>query len=551
MRLNDLRISVRLMLGFGIMGALIVFMGGIALLKTATVQGAFQSVTDERIPRVALLNDVKASIYEIGLSLRNMVIMTDSGDVKKQADSVLARRTAIGEALQKLQADIKSEKGISLMGKILDARRQYVAGQVKYIDFVSAGRLDEAKPYLLSTVRPAQLLYFGAVDELVKFQQVLLQESGAHANAAVSSITTTVWSVGVLAILCACFMAAWVIRSITGPINQAVAVSQAVAAGDLNVQFEARGKNETAQLLIALKQMVGSLSQVVSDVRSGSEGVATASAQIAQGNNDLSARTEQQASALQQTAASMEELSSTVKQNADSARSANQLAVNASSVAERGGAVVAQVVNTMKGINESSRRISDIISVIDGIAFQTNILALNAAVEAARAGDQGRGFAVVASEVRSLAGRSAEAAREIKMLINASVERVEQGTAQVDEAGITMSEVVSAIKRVTDLMGEISAASREQSEGVNQVGEAVVQMDQVTQQNAALVEEMAAAAGSLEQQARELVSTVSVFKLEGADAAQPARSASPHKTPSRSVARAPAMRLALAPTVRG
>lgn len=551
MQLNDLRISVRLMLGFGIMGALIVFMGGIALLKTATVQGEFQSVTDERIPRVALLNGVKANIYEIGLSLRNMLIMTDSGDVKKQVDNVLAKRTAIREALQKLQTDIKSEKGKALLGKILNARSQYVGGQDKYIDLVSTGRLDEAKLYLLSTVRPSQLLYFGAVDELVKLQQVLLQESGAHANAAVSSITTTVWSVGAFAILSASFMAAWVIRSITGPINQAVAVSRAVAAGDLNVQFEAHGKSETAQLLIALKQMVGSLSQVVSSVRFGSEGVATAGAQIAQGNNDLSARTEQQASALQQTAASMEELSSTVTQNADSARSANQLALNASTVAEKGGAMVAQVVDTMKGINDSSRKISDIISVIDGIAFQTNILALNAAVEAARAGDQGRGFAVVASEVRSLAGRSAEAAKEIKMLINASVERVEQGTTQVDEAGVTMSEVVSAIKRVTDLMGEISAASREQSEGVNQVGEAVVQMDQVTQQNAALVEEMAAAASSLEQQARELVSTVSVFKLEGAEAAQPVRSANSRKALARAAARAPATQLALAPAVQG
>jgi methyl-accepting chemotaxis protein len=258
--------------------------------------------------------------------------------------------------------------------------------------------------------------------------------------------------------------------------------------------------------------MQANLARIVGSVQQGSEGVASASAQIAQGNNDLSARTEQQASALEQTAASMEQLSSTVQQNADTARKANQLAMNASSVAVQGGAVVGQVVQTMKGINDSSRKIFDIISVIDGIAFQTNILALNAAVEAARAGDQGRGFAVVASEVRSLAGRSAEAAKEIKSLIGASVERVEQGTTLVDQAGTTMTGLVESIKRVTDLMSEISAASSEQATGVSQVGDAVAQMDQVTQQNAALVEEMAAAASSLNAQAGELLQTVAVFK---------------------------------------
>jgi methyl-accepting chemotaxis protein len=264
--------------------------------------------------------------------------------------------------------------------------------------------------------------------------------------------------------------------------------------------------------------------------------VASASAQIASGNHDLSSRTESQASALEQTAASMEQLSATVKQNADSARQANQLALSASGTAVQGGEVVARVVETMKGINDSSRKIADIIGVIDGIAFQTNILALNAAVEAARAGEQGRGFAVVASEVRSLAGRSAEAAQEIKMLINASVERVEQGTLQVDQAGTTMAEVVTGIKRVTDLMGEISAASNEQSQGVAQVGEAVMQMDQVTQQNAALVEEMAAAASSLKSQAQELVETVAVFKLSTGSV--PHRSVVPLAAPLRAVANA-------------
>ena len=297
---------------------------------------------------------------------------------------------------------------------------------------------------------------------------------------------------------------------------EAMASTHRVAEGNLS-KMQSSGSHAQDSLAGALDVMIAKLVATVTNVRSGAEGVATASAQIAQGNQDLSSRTEAQASALEETAASMEQLSATVKQNADSARQANQLAMRASTVAVQGGEVVGQVVQTMKGINDASKKISDIISVIDGIAFQTNILALNAAVEAARAGEQGRGFAVVASEVRSLAGRSADAAKEIKNLINANVERVEQGTTQVDQAGTTMTEVVNSIKRVTDLMGEISAASMEQSQGVAQVGEAVTQMDQVTQQNAALVEEMAAAASSLRTQAEDLVGTVAAFKLDHND----------------------------------
>jgi methyl-accepting chemotaxis protein len=500
MPFNDLRISVRLMLGFGIMGLLIVLLGGISLLKTAEADSAFKSVIDERIPRMMMLNDVKSNVYEIGLSLRNMVIMADPIDVKKQVDNVVEKRATIGETLKTLKSSINTEKGQALLGKVSDARGQYVEGQTRYIELVETGKQEEAKPYLLGTVRPLQLTYLAAVDQLVKFQQELLQGSGVRANAAVSSITTSIWFVGILAILLACAMAVWVIRSITTPIDLAIDVARTVANGDLSQQFDSNGKNETSRLLAALKDMQTSLIKVVTNVRTGSEGVATASAEIAQGNNDLSARTEQQASSLEETAARMEELSATVKQNADSARQASQMAAQASTVAVQGGEVVGQVVETMKGINDSSRKISDIISVIDGIAFQTNILALNAAVEAAR----------------SLAGRSADAAKEIKALINASVERVEEGTALVDKAGVTMSEVVSAIQRVTDLMGEISAASNEQAAGVSQIGEAVTNMDQVTQQNAALVEQMAAAASSLNGQANDLVQVVAVFKLDGA-----------------------------------
>ncbi|WP_119155089.1 methyl-accepting chemotaxis protein [Caldimonas tepidiphila] len=313
-------------------------------------------------------------------------------------------------------------------------------------------------------------------------------------------------------------------RGTTASVRQAVELAEAVAAGDLSREIKASGRDEMAQLLRALATMNGNLAQVVGTVRSNADSVATASAQIAQGNGDLSQRTEEQASALQQTAASMEQLGSTVRQNADNARQADQLSHGASSVARRGGEVVAQVVSTMKSINDSSRQIADIINVIEGIAFQTNILALNAAVEAARAGEQGRGFAVVAGEVRALAQRSAAAAKEIKGLILASVERVEQGSTLVDQAGSTMNEIVASIKRVSDIMAEISAASTEQSAGVAQVGAAVSQMDRTTQQNAALVEESAAAAESLSFQARELVRTVEVFKL--------ARTAAPVAAPA-------------------
>ena len=407
-------------------------------------------------------------------------------------------------------------------------------------------------PYLAAAEKVMKLSYsdqkkeaYAAMNEEAKKTFQLLDDHLSELvdlNAKISETTNKglvargasirLYTIGAIVLAAALCMALGLLitASITRPLQEGIVFSNAVAAGDLTASVDAQGRDEMSQLMRALLAMRDALVKVVSTVREGSESVASASSQIADGNSDLSARTEQQASALEETAASMEQLSSSVKQNADAARQANQLAASASSVAQKGGQVVGHVVETMKGINESSRKIADIISVIDGIAFQTNILALNAAVEAARAGDQGRGFAVVASEVRALAGRSAEAAKEIKGLINASVERVEQGTALVDEAGATMTEVVGSIKRVTDIMGEISSASAEQASGVSQVGEAVTEMDTATQQNAALVEEMAAAASSLRSQAGDLVDTVAVFKLEAHDGIVRAQvRAAPHK----------------------
>ncbi|MDD2925789.1 methyl-accepting chemotaxis protein, partial [Rhodoferax sp.] len=375
------------------------------------------------------------------------------------------------------------------------------------------GKADEANRLLEKAYLPAADGYIKLVGDFLAMQRQGLDAKAAEISAIESTSRNFLIGLAVL-VLALGTVCAWLLTvGITGPLGNAVSVARLVADGDLTAQIQAQGHDETAQLLQALAGMKDRLSHIVGNVRQGSESVSTASTEIAQGNNNLSARTEQQASALEETAASMEELSATVRQNADNAKQANQLAQSACTVAVRGGEVVNQVVETMKGINDSSRKIADIIGVIDGIAFQTNILALNAAVEAARAGEQGRGFAVVASEVRSLAGRSAEAAKEIKSLITDSVQRVEQGSNLVDQAGVTMTEVVSSIQRVTDIMGEISAASSEQSQGVGQVSEAVTQMDHATQQNAALMEEMAAAADSLKAQAQELVASVSVFKL--------------------------------------
>ena len=351
------------------------------------------------------------------------------------------------------------------------------------------------------------------MQKLIKYNSDAAKAETQAAAAAYKRAITLLVTGAVIAVLIAVMAGLWLVRSIRAPLQQAVQAADRVANGDLSGVIHVERQDETGQLLNALERMQGSLVQTVRTVRQNAEGVASASSQIASGNADLSSRTEEQASALEETAASMEQLGSTVRQNADNARAANQMAVNASQVAAQGGAVVAEVVETMKGINNSSHQIADIISVIDSIAFQTNILALNAAVEAARAGEQGRGFAVVAGEVRTLAQRSAEAAKEIKALITTSVERVQQGTQLVDKAGATMTDIVSAIRRVTDLMAEISAASQEQSQGVAQVGEAVTQMDQTTQQNAALVEESAAAAGALRKQAQDLVQAVAVFQL--------------------------------------
>ncbi len=405
--------------------------------------------------------------------------------------------------------------------KIGELRKAYLAAREEVSKAKIAGDTEGANRIFDQRFEPTSREYVAGVQEMVQAERAQLDLASERTDEIRANLTMLLIICGALSLVFGVGLAWTLVRSITQPLRRAVVVAEAVASGDLTSRIEVTSTDETGQLMLALRSMNENLAKVVGEVRQGTDTIATASSEIASGNQDLSSRTEEQASSLEQTAASMEELTSTVKQNADNARQANQLAMSASEVAVRGGSVVSQVVDTMSAINTSSKKIVDIIAVIDGIAFQTNILALNAAVEAARAGEQGRGFAVVASEVRSLAQRSAAAAKEIKGLIDDSVGKVEAGSHQVAEAGQTMEEIVASVKRVTDIMGEISAASHEQTQGIEQINQAITQMDQVTQQNAALVEEAAAAAASLQEQAGSLSQVVSVFTLNGGSDAAP------------------------------
>ncbi|MEG0000528.1 MAG: methyl-accepting chemotaxis protein [Comamonas sp.] len=516
--MNNLKISIRLAGILAVLCCLVLLVGGVGLLGMGQSNAGLKSVYQDRVVPLKQIKIV-ADMYAVNV-----------------VDAAHKVRDGGMTAAQGLQSVADARRAIDLhwnaylATKLVPAEAELVARfkplqvQADAAVDVLVGHFKSADMAALTTFAAKEL--YPAMDPLQEVLGQLMevqldQARTRYENAVETYQTAWIFTAGAvtLGVLLALLVGGAMIRQISRQLGNAVAITDSVARGDLTVPIEARGKDEIAQLLRGLTTMRDNLAHLVSGVRANAQGVASASAEIASGNNDLSMRTEQQASALQETAASMEELSSTVRQNADNAREANQLAMSASAVAGQGGDVVAQVVTTIKGINDSSKQIADIISVIDGIAFQTNILALNAAVEAARAGEQGRGFAVVAGEVRSLAQRSAQAAKEIKVLITASVQRVEEGTELVDKAGATMIEVVGAIRRVTDIMGEISSASSEQSTGVAQVGEAIMQLDQATQQNAALVEEMAAAAGSLSQQANALVGAVEVFKLDSGSSA--------------------------------
>jgi len=528
------------MLLIGVLSALLVAVGALGLFGISTSNNALKTVYEDRTVPTAQLGSIQSLELANRLALNVALLTPLPQTIAERTAQVEANLAAIRKTWESYMATYLTPEEQVLSKNFAQAQKTLTEeGLMPMAAALRAGDFKEAQRLTVEKVRPLSLPTELGIDALVKLQ---IQEAQKEYDRAVARYATIRWvsiAAMVSSLLFAGLFGVVLLRSIGrqlgGEPGEAADMARSVAAGDLSVQVNVK-EGDTTSLMAYLQAMQTSLAKVVGNVRQSSESVASASAQIAQGNNDLSQRTEEQASALEETAASMEQLGATVKQNADNARQANQLALSASTVAVRGGQVVSEVVKTMKSINDSSKEISDIISVIDGIAFQTNILALNAAVEAARAGEQGRGFAVVASEVRSLAGRSAEAAKQIKKLINASVERVEQGSTLVDQAGVTMTEVVASIKRVTGIMGEISEASTEQSTGVSQVGEAVSQMDQATQQNAALVEESAAAAESLTQQARQLVQAVAVFKLTpdaGRLAATPVRAADVKRQPNQ------------------
>jgi len=511
--MGNLKISTRLAGAFGLLVLLLVGLAVAAYSQLSSINEDTLDLADNWLPSVQVVNQMQTQATGNRVAVATHILNTDEAAMGGIEQEITQGRDKLAKQRQTYEKLISSPEEKRLYEEFSAAWKKYAETNDKVLAHSRNNENDQARALLQGESRQNYVAAMALLDKLVELNGAGAEQSKAASERSYSVALTTLFVTAALAIAVAVVAALWLIRSITGPLARAVHAADLVAAGDLTVQIQADSQDETGKLLQSLDKMQQSLVRTVSTVRQNAESVASASAQIASGNHDLSARTESQASALEETAASMEELGSTVRQNADNARQANQLAVSASTVAVQGGEVVSQVVETMKGITTASNKIADIIGVIDGIAFQTNILALNAAVEAARAGEQGRGFAVVASEVRSLAGRSAEAAKEIKSLIGASVERVEQGNVQAERAGQTMTEVVNAIRRVTDIMGEISAASSEQSAGVSQVGEAVTQMDQATQQNAALVEQMAAAAGSLSGQARELVEAVAVFKL--------------------------------------
>ncbi len=507
-----MKIRHKLPLAIGVALLLVAAAGLFGIQQLRQSLATYQHLIDvdyaqERLA-AGMLSDFKTQVQE----WKNTLLRGKDDKQRDRYWSAFQKKEGeIAAAAARLQATLAEGEARDLVGQFLKAHSGMGEGYRRGFAAFSAAGFDSAAgdEAVKGMDRAPSELLDKAVDVIA------VRSSAAAAEAASASQRASALSLGLMLIATLAGVGAAVLigRSITRPINQALQVAQTVAAGDLRSTINVTGNDETGELLQALRAMNESLAGVVTQVREGSESVATASSQISQGNHELSQRTEEQASSLQQTAASMEQLGTTVTQNAASARQANQLAQDARGVAAEGGRAVADVVETMKGINESSRRIADIIGTIDGIAFQTNILALNAAVEAARAGEQGRGFAVVAAEVRNLAQRSAEAAKQIKSLIMTSVEQVERGTTLVDQAGLTMQKTVSSIGRVSDIVGEISAASTEQSSGVAQVGQAVSQIDQVTQQNAALVEESAAAAASLKHQAHQLVQAVAVFKL--------------------------------------
>ncbi len=537
MNIRNWKIGKRLGLGYGFMCVALVFMVGQATLMLGRVNDGTDEIVNHRMPRMELTARMLSDVNDIAIALRNMMLDDSADDRAQQVQKVTAARKDLDGLLVQMDGLLRNPKSRALLAQEVELNAKYTQGQIDLIRLIESGDAAGARAYLKTKLRPVLADYKAAIGQQIQIQADLAAGTARDAHAMYVNTRTLMLVLGAVTLAIACALGWWINASITRPLRRALDVATAVADGDLTTRVDVDSTSEVGQLLGTLKRMNGNLVTTVGTVRGGTDAIALASGEVAAGNRDLSARTEQQASALEETASSMEELTSTVKQNADNARQANTLAATASTVAAKGGDVIEQVVDTMAQIHTASSRIVDIIGVIDGIAFQTNILALNAAVEAARAGEQGRGFAVVAGEVRNLAQRSAAAAKEIKALIDDSTSKVDTGSHLVREAGSTMGEIVDSVRRVADILTEITAASQEQSAGIEQINQAITQMDDVTQQNAALVEEAAAASQAMQDQAARLAEAVAVFRLEGGAAA-----AAPTRAPA--AAAAPAPRLA-------
>ncbi len=533
MNLEKAKVANKLRAGFGLLMAMALLLAGMALYELAQMNAKTHDIATSWLPSVKAMGAMSQTLNRFRLAENDHVLALDDKTMDEIDKTLAAQRQSMADQIKAYEPLISGPEERKQVEEFQTALATYYTTHTRLIELSRGGEktAEQAKAWLRGDSRTALKALESQLNDIIELNDRGAAKAATDADATYASAQR--WMIGLalaMAIVAVCTTVV-IVRSLSrqlgGEPGDVSDLAKAIAAGDLTTRVDVKPGDSTS-IVAQMAAMQASLARVVSTVRQNSESVATASSQIAQGNQDLSGRTEEQASALQQTAATMEQLGTTVRNNADNAKQANQLAQGASAVAAQGGEVVGQVVTTMQGINDSSRKIGDIISVIDGIAFQTNILALNAAVEAARAGEQGRGFAVVASEVRSLAQRSAEAAKEIKTLIGRSVEQVEQGTVLVDQAGKTMGEIVGSIQRVSDIVAEITSASVEQSSGVQQVGQAVSQMDQATQQNAALVEESAAAAESLKGQAQQLVQAVAVFKLsEHGGAVSPAYAVTP------------------------
>ena len=545
MNVANWRIGTRLGFGFSCVLGLLMLLSGIGIWRLQTAGNLTDEMVNQALRKERLVTEWHSATQVNGARTFELVASTDAARQKALQDKIKGTSQRITEIQDQLGHMDKSSAEAALFTDIADKRNVYRSAREAVINAQKQGNAENVKELVNARLEPALDAYLAVINQLTLHHAAVVS---AISGNVVQQYRTGQWwmgSLGCIALAVGIAFAYLLTRSITRPMNAAVRIAQTVAAGDLTSRIDVHGKDETGLLLQALKEMNQSLVYIVGQVRVGTDTITMASSEVASGNMDLSSRTEQQAASLEETASSMEELTSTITQNADNARQANGLALSASKVAVEGGVIVAQVMDTMSSINESSKKIVDIIGVIDGIAFQTNILALNAAVEAARAGEQGKGFAVVAGEVRHLAQRSAAAAREIKTLIDDSVEKVDAGARLVDRTGATMNEIVASVKSVTAIIGEIAAASEEQSAGIEQVNQAVMQMDETTQQNATLVEEAAAAAGSLQEQAGNLAQVVGVFKLDGAQAAEAPRAiASVTRVPKRKASAAPASQIA-------